>query len=192
MFKPFYHPLRQCLLNDGKKLGPEIPPFFDSCNFYSGTISNGQTQDVTIAEVVLSRSLIVFCGCRFNTNEAKLSCTAYFLNSTTVRLSRGSISTVLDTICHFFVVEISSTYVNSTQEFLADFGGGSNILDVPISEVDLSKSFILKKGFSTASIITNINYWFYALSFLNSTTVRAERSSVGAVISASFSVLELK
>lgn len=189
-FNPFFKPLSHALINYAPP--GAAPDFLSSLNFYSGTITDGQTQDVAITEVDLSRALIIFCDCRFNTNDSKLPCIAYFQSSSTVRLERGTIATGIDTVCNFFVVEISSFFLGSVNEYFGNFGGGSNNLDIPISEVDLSKSIILKKGFFTTSIITNFNYWFYTLEFLNSTTVRCSRSSVGAVVAASFTVLEIK
>lgn len=180
MFNPFFHPLRQCLLNYVFEANV-APLLFSNLQICSFDITPGVSfVDVTIAEVDPSVAVLFWSGWRATLDSGFASPRAYFTSSTNVRISRGGVLAGLNTYGRFFVVELPSSQVNSIQHLDIQIDPDEAFFYYTITGINLVKSIILYCGCSCDLDIININQTFVEFHFLNSTTVRAARCGYGA------------
>ena len=111
-----------------------------SVSSYSGLFGNFTVLHFSIAEVDLSKAIINVMGARSSeTNIHKVSFKAVFLNSTTIRLERHTLSTS-DLYYSLEVIEFAAP--KSVQHLSYAWSGFGTIANLAHSEVDTSKSII--------------------------------------------------
>ena len=183
MFNPFFHPLRQALLNYTEVANGAVPTLFDSVQTYLITIEPTDSfDDRTITEVDLSRAVIFYEGFTTNSNTNYAFPRWYFTSPTNVRTTRGSALGGLYTYVRLFIVELPASQVNSVQSVEIQVPAGDASGDATITLVDLEKSVILHCGQSCDSADNSLSDVLTHLRFLDSTTVRAERATLGVGI----------
>lgn len=180
MFNPFFHPVRQALLNYAAAANGAVPTLFDSVQTYLITIEPTDSfDDRTITEVDLSRAVIFYEGFTTNSNSNYAFPRWYFTSSTNVRTTRGGALGGLYTYVRLFIVELPASQVNSIQPVEIQIPSGEAVGDATISSVNFDKSVILHCGQSCDSTENLPSNALTHLRFVDSTTVRAERATLG-------------
>lgn len=175
MFNPFFHPLRQALLNYTPV--NEGPALIKSIQHYLCTIPAMQASvSQAITAVDLNYSVIVFAGHDALENDACYFLAKFsFLDDSNILFDRNVFHLTLAITGSAFVVEFNPFAIKSIQEKAACIYDGQTQADKTINEVDLNKSILLHSGVCSNSI-TTLNFHLSYIYFLNSTTVRCVRS----------------
>lgn len=192
MFNPFFHPLRHSLVNYAK-VANGVPTLFESLQSLSFTITESETfKDVTLTEVDLSRAVIFMGGWQTDGNTNIASPRLCFTSSTNVRATRGGLLGGLDTVGHFFVVELPASQVNSIQSVEIFIPSGSIQFDQPITPINLDKSVILHCGQSCDSSDSSFINLLTDCYFYYDDNVRAKRGGIGTGHNVTVNVIVLE
>ncbi|GAI13358.1 unnamed protein product [marine sediment metagenome] len=194
MFKPFFHPLRQALLN---YVPSNVAPASMISSVQRGQITIPADQlsaDATIPSVNLSSSLLLhlfyidplYATLRYLNTHLEL------INPTTVRASRYFQDGTHSHTVGFSVVEFNPFFINSVQSGQIDLISGFSSETATITAVDLDKSFISHLGLCRGVDSFNTSNYFAAVELLNSTTVRATRGGTSFTLEVFYSVIEAK
>lgn len=176
MFNPFFHPLRQALLNYSPMAGDSIP--VDSIQHFDYHLS-GDDFDllIEIDEVDLRRSVVVLSGFYgYGAAAFRIFTSTTIDDSTHVLIHRCPPPGFCHSYGHGSVVQFSSGVVKSVQPVVFDMVITEFTVDVTIDEVDLNMSFVLYNGrevFENTSLDRVLCSHF----LLDSTTVRSIRHS---------------
>ena len=145
MFNPFFHPLRQALLNYSEE---EVPTMGIIKSFQQGSIQIPVSQnqaDATINPINLDSILLLFMGIRVPVDGAihlQLS-RIQLVDATTVRAIRMMNDASTRPIVGFTVVEFEPTTINSVQSGVIQFVGGETDKTALIEYPMKSSSFLI-------------------------------------------------
>jgi hypothetical protein len=156
-----------------------------SGNFLIPALSFSGTD--TITEVDLTKSFLIYSMASDETADDRWEgwfCKATFLNSTTIKFERYDDN--MDTNVSWFVIEFESGV--KTQRFSVS---GTGSVDQTITEVDLTKSFLLVSNKLETSDADPKNSVARAY-FVNSTTVKVELGYASATLNGYIQVVEFE
>jgi len=194
MFNPFFHPLRQALLNDGFKLGG-FESALKSFEFAGGFFGNDVTfKDYAISEIDLDFAVIYELCFSSTWDNARSFTRNTFQDSTTVRATAGGDVTSYNLTPRFFVVEFDHSLIVSVQHITPVFAASSNEQFETVNEVYVPKTQIINAGFYVENDVYNVRAHNVSLSLPSSTTLSMYRSGAGVddALYMSLFILEFK
>lgn len=189
MFQPFYHPLRQALIN--YSFAQVSKTFIKSLQMSVGIIADGEElADIEISSVDLSFTAPILLGFSSpNADPRNCFCSSYFLDATHLRLRRCYTPTIGPLFASFCILEFDPDFVFSLQNVSIEIPTVETVATLDISEVNLDKSVIFPCGkilFGDQNH-TIINAY---VEFLNSTTLQATRTASGCILQKRVCVME--
>ena len=187
MFNPFFHPLRQALLNYAPAVNG-ASPLIQRGSF---TIPSGQLfADHTISEVDLSLASLFWSGISGDAAESdKDMAEVYFLNSTTIRAQRSGGAAGVVCSIEFCLIVFPAAVISSIQTGHITMTNAETTQTLTISEVDLAKSIVLYNG-TRINTATGTHGLLVRLYFDDSTTVRASRAAPWGTAVTALTVIE--
>ena len=187
MFKPFFHPLRQALLNYAPAVNG-ASPLIQSGSFTIPGMSG--TADYTISEVDLSRTAIIWCGISGDDNSSDyVLAEVFLLNSTTVRAQRTAVPATAICYVEFCLIEFPAAVIASIQTGHIAMTNAETTQTATITAVDLAKAIVIYNG-TRINTSTGYMYTLIRLFLDDSTTVRASRCSPSGSTLTAFTVIE--
>ena len=170
MFNPFFHPLRQALLNYSPMAGDSIP--VDSIQQVNFALLDTATVDIVeIEEVDLDRSIILITGhCWQGSFTRRIFTHISFDDSTHVRAERNQGVTDHHSWVDVFVIQLASSTIKSMQYFSHLFEIDEKQYFLTIDEVDLNKSIVVCQGCYTSGT-GDIAEGSFSFPFINSTHI---------------------
>jgi len=187
MFNPFFHPLRQALVDYVPLVGPGSISI-QSGSFNIPALSN--IFDLTIPEVNLSLTALIWSGCSAeNGSPEQDMAQIFFLDSTTIRGIRHSTTSTTPVYCEYSYIIFPSSLIKSINHYQAELSWLTNYYDNDIIPVDLSKSIIAFNG-TLVGADTTTDKWLVRLTFLNDHTVRSYKGVSGIDSYTRFTVIE--
>lgn len=163
-----------------------------SKNVQSGNVTmNSPTRTVTLGTAVNTARAFVLCYNRTDTSDPTNRVTCELTNATTVTVRAGA--TNVDNVVQWYVVEFGSgmTVQRGLTTLCAGNGAACRTVNVPLSTVDTTKTFVLVTERITESAQDNDERWTVQARLTSATNLELARGQGGTALSVAWQVIEM-